>query len=524
MLLWIVSILAGLIGYSVYLSIQKYEYWRKRGVPGPRAVPILNQFLDFSKKGIGGFDLGLIKKFGRVCGYYDTGPILLVSDPEMLKDIMVKDFSVFANRRDFDLNGPIMELNVSVLRDQHWKHVRNVLVPAFSSGKMRQMEHLITDCCETMGAHMDKVAKNGEDLDVKEYFKRITMDVISSTFFGTKTDTQSNPNSPFVKNALKIFDISIFNPAFLVAFIFPSFIPYAKRLKIQSIPRRPMEYLVSVMKEILEMRKSSGQVRRDFLQMMVKAMDQNEGGKRPTKEYEEDGPDVLSDALSVDSPSQQQPAHQEQRINRTLTADEVMAQSMIFLLAGFETTASTLTFMTYLLSIHPEIQERLRKEIQQVIGRDVQPTYDLIAQIPYLDQCINETLRLYPPASRTERECSEDWTWKNLTIEKGTTIGIPIYGLHHDPEFWPEPDCYNPDRFSEENKHKIIPFTFLPFGQGPRNCVGMRFAIYEIKMVMVSILLKYRIMPSTRMGSLVLKDWGLISSKDALWIKLEKAH
>ncbi|GAV06327.1 hypothetical protein RvY_16339-2 [Ramazzottius varieornatus] len=471
---------------------------------------------------MGKFDVGLIKKFGRVCGYYDTGPILLVSDPEMLKDIMVKDFSVFANRRDFDLNGPIMDLSVSVLRDQHWKHVRNVLVPAFSSGKMRQMEHLITDCCETMVAHLDKVVKDGEDLDVKEYFKRITMDVISSTFFGTKTDTQSNPNSPFVKNALKIFDISIFNPAFLVVFLAPRFAPFAKKMKMQLTPRRPLEHIVLVMKEILEMRKSSGQVRRDFLQMMVKAMDQNDSTKRPAKDYEEDGPDVLSDALSVGPSSQPQANHQEHRINRALTPDEVMAQSVVFLLAGFETTANTLTFMTYLLSIHPEIQERLRKEIQQVIGRDVQPTYDLIAQIPYLDQCINETLRLYPPATRAERECSEDWTWKNLTIEKGTTIGIPIYGLHHDPEFWPEPDCYNPDRFSEENKHKIIPFTFLPFGQGPRNCVGMRFAIYEIKMVMVSILLKYRIVSSPRTVTPVLKDWGLVTPKDPLWVKLEE--
>ncbi|GAV06329.1 hypothetical protein RvY_16341-2 [Ramazzottius varieornatus] len=239
------------------------------------------------------------------------------------------------------------------------------------------------------------------------------------------------------------------------------------------------------MKEILDMRKFSGQVRRDFLQLMVKALDETEASQqqstkqsmRPTDNFpedEEDGADVLSGVFSpaeISSPSDE--THSSP-INRALSIDEVLAQSIIFFVAGFETSATTLTFMTYLLAIHPEIQEKLRKEIDQAIGKDVPPTYDLISRIPYLDQCINETLRMYPPATRTERENSEEWTYGNLTLDKGTIIAIPIYAIQHDSEYWPEPDSFNPDRFSEENKHKIVPFTFLPFGQGPRNCAGMR--------------------------------------------------
>ncbi|GAV06313.1 hypothetical protein RvY_16327 [Ramazzottius varieornatus] len=525
MLLWIIVLLAGLFGYFIYQAKEQYAYWQKRGVSGPRPVPVFGHLLEMSKLGMGKFDMSLTKKFGRISGYYDTAPLLMVSDPEMLKSVMVKDFSVFPNRRDFGLNGPILELSVSVIRDQHWKHVRNVLVPAFSSGKMRQMEPLIADCCKTMGVYLDKVAQSGEDLDIKQYFKRITMDVISSSFFGTKTDSQSNPDSPFVQNAMKVFDVGFFTPAFLVAFLAPKLTPYAKKLGMQLNPKAPLDYLVSTMREILNLRKKSGEVRRDFLQMMVKAMSENDSSKRSAvapKEYEEEGPDVLSDTLSVEPSTQPQTTHQGHHVSRALTTEEVMAQSMIFLLAGFETTANTLTFLSYLLTANPEIQEKLRKEIQHRIGRDVQPTYDLVAQIPYLDQCINETLRLYPPATRTERECSQEWTWKNLTIEKGTTIGIPIYALHHDPEFWQDPETFDPDRFSEENKHKIIPFTFLPFGQGPRNCVGMRFAIYEIKMVIASLLQRYRLIPSSRTTPPIVQDLGLITPKNPLWIKLEK--
>ncbi|GAV06330.1 hypothetical protein RvY_16341-3 [Ramazzottius varieornatus] len=286
------------------------------------------------------------------------------------------------------------------------------------------------------------------------------------------------------------------------------------------------------MKEILDMRKFSGQVRRDFLQLMVKALDETEASQqqstkqsmRPTDNFpedEEDGADVLSGVFSpaeISSPSDE--THSSP-INRALSIDEVLAQSIIFFVAGFETSATTLTFMTYLLAIHPEIQEKLRKEIDQAIGKDVPPTYDLISRIPYLDQCINETLRMYPPATRTERENSEEWTYGNLTLDKGTIIAIPIYAIQHDSEYWPEPDSFNPDRFSEENKHKIVPFTFLPFGQGPRNCAGMRFAIYEIKMVLVSVLQRYRLVATPRTAAPVTQDVGLAVPKHPLWLTVE---
>ena len=126
---------------------------------------------------------------------------------------------------------------------------------------------------------------------------------------------------------------------------------------------------------------------------------------------------------------------------------DVTAQAVIFFLAGFETTSTALSFITYTLTTHQDIQDRLREEIQTVMeGHDV-ITYELIAEMGYLDQCINEALRLYPPVTRNERMCNEDWTYEGLTIEKGTVIGIPIFALQRDPRFWENPEKFDPERY-----------------------------------------------------------------------------
>jgi cytochrome P450 len=115
-------------------------------------------------------------------------------------------------------------------------------------------------------------------------------------------------------------------------------------------------------------------------------------------------------------------------------------------LAGFETTSTALTFLTYCFAINPEIQDKLRAEIEEIMQDNEKPDYDLIAQMQYLDACVNEALRLYPPASMTDRQCNETWEYKGLKVEKGTVILVPIYAIHRDPEFWPNPEVFDPER------------------------------------------------------------------------------
>ncbi len=119
-------------------------------------------------------------------------------------------------------------------------------------------------------------------------------------------------------------------------------------------------------------------------------------------------------------------------------------------------------------------------------------SYDLIMNLPYMDMIINETLRLYPPSFRVERECNEDYTFNGIKIRKGQVWVASIYSLHHDPQIYPHPFRFDPERFNEENRKTRDNEAFMPFGGGPRNCVAMRFALIEIKILLATVLSRFQ--------------------------------
>jgi len=174
--------------------------------------------------------------------------------------------------------------------------------------------------------------------------------------------------------------------------------------------------------------------------------------------------------------------------------DDIQAQSLVFLLAGYETSSTTLGFVCYHLVTDTHVQDKLRAEIDQMCsGDEVSPSYDVLHKMEYLDMVINEALRMYPPAFVLQRDCNETCTIKGVTIPSGMPVMIPCYAIHHDPEIWSEPEKFDPERFTEAEKAKRHPYTFMPFGYGPHNCVGMRFALLEIKLTLVRLLKKYKL-------------------------------
>ena len=168
---------------------------------------------------------------------------------------------------------------------------------------------------------------------------------------------------------------------------------------------------------------------------------------------------------------------------------------MVFLTAGFDTTANTIGSMICLIANHPDIQERIVNEINDHIGSD-EITHENIKLLDYLEACIMETQRLYPPVVEHFRSCTNDTVVNGIKIKKGTKIQMPIYASHYCPDFYPEPEKFKPERFLKENSDQIIPFTWRPFGAGNRNCIGQRFAIMEIKIFMAKLLAKHKFIPT----------------------------
>ncbi|EPY83712.1 hypothetical protein CB1_000537021, partial [Camelus ferus] len=178
-----------------------------------------------------------------------------------------------------------------------------------------------------------------------------------------------------------------------------------------------------------------------------------------------------------------------------LTDLEIVAQGIIFIFAGYETTSNSLSFIMYELATHPDVQQKLQEEIDATFPNKAPPTYDGLLHMEYLDMVVNETLRIFPLPGRLERVCKRDVEINGVFIPKGTLVIVPVYALHKDPALWTEPEEFRPERFSKKNQDSINPYTYLPFGTGPRNCIGTRFAMMSMKLALVKVLQNFSFKP-----------------------------
>uniref|UniRef100_A0A8D1IKD2 Uncharacterized protein n=2 Tax=Sus scrofa TaxID=9823 RepID=A0A8D1IKD2_PIG len=207
---------------------------------------------------------------------------------------------------------------------------------------------------------------------------------------------------------------------------------------------------------------------------------------------------------------------------KRLSDEDIRAEADTIMFGGHDTTASGLSWVLYNLAKHPEYQERCRQEVHELL-RDREPKeieWDDLAQLPFLTMCIKESLRLHPPVTVISRRCTQDIVLPDgRIIPKGVICLISIFGTHHNPSVWPDPEVYDPFRFDPENIKGRSPLAFIPFSAGPRNCIGQTFAMTEMKVVLALTLLHFRVLPDKeeprRKPELILRAEG------GLWLQLE---
>ena len=184
-------------------------------------------------------------------------------------------------------------------------------------------------------------------------------------------------------------------------------------------------------------------------------------------------------------------------------------------------TESLLMFALYELALNPEIQERLASELEEIGQSGL--TFDDVNHHEYLDMVISETLRKHPPGGRPERKCAREYQVPGTShrLPAGQIVGVPIYAIHHDPEYYPEPQRFDPGRFTPENKKKRNPYTYMPFSLGPRMCIAQRFAIMEGKTAIAHLVRNFRIDPCSK--TTVPMEYAIspvMKPKHGMWLKL----
>ncbi|XP_036968038.1 cytochrome P450 3A40-like isoform X2 [Acanthopagrus latus] len=378
----------------------------------------------------------------------------------MIKTVLIKEcYSLFTNRRNFRLNGPLYDA-VTIAEDDQWRRIRSVLSPSFTSGRLKEMFGIMKHHSATLLTSMKKKADKDEPLELKEFFGPYSMDIVTSTSFSVDIDSLNNPSDPFVTNIKKMLKFDLFNPLILIISFFPFMAPVFEKMEFSFFPKSVTDFFYTALQKIKSNRETSKQKGRvDFLQLMI--VSQN--NKDPSGVEQDKG---LSD-------------------------HEILSQAMIFLFAGYETTSSSLCFVAYNLALNPHIMKRLQEEIDATFPEKAPIEYQALMQMEYLDCVINESLRLYPILSRLERVAKATVEINGLVIPKGMVVMVPTWPLHRNPDLWPDPEAFKPERFSKENKETFDPYTYMPFGAGPRNCIGMRFALVMMKLALVEILQKY---------------------------------
>lgn len=399
-----------------------------------------------------------------VIGFFDfLTPMYLIRDAEIFKQIAIKDFESFEDRRPF-INPEMDSLfgnSILCLKGRKWHDMRATLSPAFSGYKMRFMFEFVRDCAQNTTDHFQRMFKNENVVSVEmtDIFSRYSTDVIATCAFGQNVDSFKERTNEFYQNGRKISELSSLTRT--VKFIFQNLSPkLMKILKIEYFESNFRNFITKMVLDNMETRRKHGINRPDMIDILMKS-------QTGTLLYQEDDQPVPDGFATV-----KEYAIGMQKVNRKWSDAELISQCFLFFLAGYDTITSALLATAYELSLNPEVQEKLYNEIDQsernLNGKPM--SYEGLQKLKYLDMVVTEVLRLRPTATFIDRVCTKDYELqideRKIKISKGTQLWIPIYGYHHDPKYFHDPEKFLPDRFSDDNKRNINMAAYIPFGSG----------------------------------------------------------
>ncbi|XP_050680810.1 cytochrome P450 9e2-like [Leptidea sinapis] len=484
--------------FALYLHYSSnFDFFKKKGIKFMKPKLIVGNIGDFmlARTSYHDFQLEIYNNFkGHPYGGIFEGrrPVLYLIDPDIIKAVTIRDFDYFTDRFAVISNAPryINRLLLN-LKGTEWKSVRSIITPSFSSSKVKHMLPVIQSCSDLMVQFLKQY--DNKDIEMQNKMGHFTLEVISTCAFGIKSDALTDENAKFVKVAERYDYITAHKKYFLffVMMFVPKMITY---LNISTFNHEATKKVVEMLQATKAKRRSTIR-KNDFLQLMIDAAKKEKEKCKNSKE---------------------KPLWDD---------DTIYAQSLLFLIASYETSSTLLSFAIHTLAVQPEIQEKLRKHIVEVsAGKEM--SYELLSQLYYLEAFLLETLRLYPPIGRIDRVATKPYTLPDtsIKIDVGDIVAIPVYGIHMDPDYYPEPGAFKPERFIKNGKVQRPSQLFLAFGAGPRNCIGLRFAMFSAKLGMVSLLKNFKFTSCAKTEHPIQfhKSHVLLKANIGLWVHVKK--
>ncbi|XP_013142592.1 PREDICTED: cytochrome P450 6k1-like [Papilio polytes] len=439
------------------------KYWADRNVPFIPPHPLLGNLTFLLKQNPGIFVRHIYNRDQPYVGlWWFWRPVLLVNTPELARRILVKDCAVFKDRfLNSGKKDTLGGFNLFLVNDPFWSTVRKRLSPSFTGAKLKVFhKHFVAKARELVERIKIEMESN-KRVNLRMMFTDYTTDVVGLSAFGVRGDATLTGKSP-LRDITKGFMTFTYLRGLAWACIF--FIPeLVDVFGFSFFPNEASNYFRKIYKQVVDER-GGYNVRigenKDFLDAL----------RKMKQDYDQN--------------------------NEEMPEDILIAQAAAILQGGFDTTGSALTFCTYELAHSPQYQDKIYDELLQIKDRILNGDVDaeVLHEIKYLNAALKECFRKYLPMGWIDRVASTDYRIdENLTIKAGTPVYVNAGGMQYDPIYYPDPEKFDPDRFLPENEKKHTPFTYLPFGEGPRFCIGKRFGVQNAICALAHIIINYKI-------------------------------
>ena len=389
--------------------------------------------------------LDAARRYGEV-SYIKIGPRrgFLITNPADIRHVLQDNARNYRKSPLYEKLRVVLGNGLLTSEGDFWLRQRRIAQPAFHRQRIAALAGVMAAAAREAAAHWEMVASAGRPVDIDEEMMRLTRTVVLRTLLGADL----GPFSDTVDDAWRVLNEHIAESFWSLGLT--GWWPSARKRRFQEA-RRVMRGAVD---HVIAERRRNPSDSADLLSMLMTARDEDTG--------------------------------------ETMTDEQLRVEVTTFLLAGQETTSLALTWIWYLLSQHPAAQRRLEDEVDAALdGRP--PEYNDLVNLPYARMVIDEAMRLYPPAWGFSRQAIGDDQVGGFNLPGGFLVFVVPYVLHRLPAFWNNPDVFDPERFTPERAADRPKFVYLPFGAGPRQCIGNQFALIEAHLVVATLAQRYRL-------------------------------
>lgn len=410
--------------------------------PGPKTHPLLGILPEYAADPIG-FMSRSAQEYGDIVHW--QGPTLSfyqLNHPDYIEELLVKKNSLFTKHQTFHILRKIWGNGLLVSDGEFWQRQRRLMQPAFHREQIFAYGEVMVDYTKRLlkNWHEDEIR------DVHEDMMHLTLEIVAKTLFGTELLEDVTQVEKAMQISIEYFEARNSN---MLLYLTPEWLPIPLNLRF----KKAVQQFDQLIYRIIQEKRESGETAHDLLSMLLHIQD-------------EDG---------------------------TRMSDKQIRDELITLLiAGHETTALALSWTWYLLSQHPEVEQKLLTELQTVLaGRT--PTFADLPKLIYTERVIMEVMRLYPPVWAMSRQALQDCEIAGYPIRTGDGVVISPWVMHRDSRYFEQPEVFNPDRWANDFVKKIPTFAYFPFSGGPRVCIGQSFAKMEAVLLLATIAQQFKL-------------------------------